>query len=203
MLLCDIGNTSYHFFDGVRAYKKPVNSFVPEDVTEDVHYICVNVALEQRLQELPNWIDLEPKIERTNYYETMGIDRIMACEAVLDGVIVDAGSAVTVDVMRNGCYEGGFIYPGKEAFMRSFASISPALAYDFDTSLKVDSLPKSTSHALSYGFLAPLLKEITSYDLDIILTGGDAHLLKEFLPEAKEDALLLFKGMQKVLGGAA
>ncbi|PCI92632.1 hypothetical protein COB11_06900, partial [Candidatus Aerophobetes bacterium] len=42
------------------------------------------------------------KIDKTAYYETMGIDRIIICESIQDGVIIDAGSAVTVDIVNNG-----------------------------------------------------------------------------------------------------
>ncbi len=200
MLLCDIGNTSYHFYDLQNDYKKDVACFDPSSVKEDVYYICVHPTLKKRLRSLSNWHDLEERIDRTNYYDTMGVDRIVACEAVQNGVIVDAGSAVTVDVVRDGIFAGGFIYPGIRAFQGAYASISKNLDLElrFDTDLR--KLPKSTHDALAYGFLSPLLKEIDSYDMDIFITGGDAKIIQKYLPHAKRDDLLLFRGMLLLVG---
>ena len=200
MLLCDIGNTSFHFYDLQNEFKKSVKSFDPASITEDVYYICVHSQIKKKLENLPNWHNLEQRVDRSRYYDTMGIDRIMACEAVQDGVVVDAGSAITVDVVQEGLFQGGFIYPGVKAFERAYASISEALSFQIQTDIDLTNLPKNTLDALSYGFLSGLVKEITSYKLDIILTGGDAALLQRHIPEAKREQLLLFQGMLSVLG---
>ena len=200
MLLCDIGNTSFHFYDLQHDSKKSVNNFDPASITEDVHYICVHPRIKKELKQLPNWHDLEKRIDRSRYYETMGIDRIMACEAVKSGVIVDAGSAITVDIMQDGLFQGGFIYPGIKAFEGAYASISDALAYELRSDIDLTHLPKNTPDALSYGFLSGLVKEIESHGLDIILTGGDALLLQRHISKAKVEPLLLFKGMLSILG---
>lgn len=200
MLLCDIGNTSYHFYDLQNDYKESVESFDPTSIKEDVYYICVHPAIKKELEKLPNWNDLEKRVDRSHYYDTMGIDRIMACEAVENGVIVDAGSAITVDVMKEGAFQGGFIYPGIKAFQKAYASISNVLAYELDTDIDLSHLPKNTSDALAYGFLSGLIKEISSHKLDIILTGGDALSMQKQLPKAKVDHLLVFRGMLKNMG---
>jgi type III pantothenate kinase len=199
MLLCDIGNTSLHFYNGVHHYKKPVENFDPLSIQEDVYYISVNHQINHKLKNLSNWHNLEPYIDRSNYYDTMGIDRIFACMAVKNGVIVDAGSAITVDIVKYDTFQGGFIYPGKTAFEECLCNISPALHTQLTAEIPLNTFPKSTSHALSYGFLAPLQKEILSYDLEVILTGGDAQFFARLFHNAIIDELLLFKGMQKVL----
>ncbi len=200
MLLCDIGNTTYHFYDLEKDFKKDVDSFDPASIKEEVYYICVHPTIKQKLRNLPNWYDLEEKIDRSDYYDTMGIDRIMACNALYSGVAVDAGSAITVDVVKDGVFEGGFIYPGARAFFGAYGSISNVLRHDLNLHVDLKSLPKNTKDALSYGFFAPLIKEITSYNLDIILTGGDAEILKRYLPHAKIDRYLVFNGMLLTLG---
>ncbi len=200
MLLCDIGNTSYHFYDLHNDYKESVEHFDPSSVDEDVHYICVHPMIKKELEKLPNWHDLEEKVDRSRYYDTMGIDRIMACEATENGVIVDAGSAITVDVVKDGVFQGGFIYPGLKAFERAYSSISDALTYELDADIDLSHLPKNTPDALAYGFLSGLIREITSHDLGIILTGGDAALFQRHLREAKVDRLLVFRGMLQSLG---
>ncbi len=200
MLLCDVGNTTYHFYDLNKEWRENVATFDPSAIEEEVFFISVNTSLKQQLSQLRNWNDLEEKIDRMNYYETMGIDRIVACEAVNEGVIVDAGSAITVDIVRDGRFQGGFIYPGMYAFAQTYQKISPALAYPIDGDIDLSILPKNSKDALNYGFLSGLVKEILSHKLDIILTGGDADVLKKHLPNAHKEPLLIFNGMLNVLG---
>ena len=199
MILCDIGNTSYHFLDGERDYKESVADFDPSIVTKRVYYISVNSSVKERLQELKNWIDLEQFIDRSRYYSSMGIDRVVALEGIENAVVVDAGSAITIDVVRDGIFEGGFIYPGVQAMSKSYSSISPALEYPFNFDLDLKKLPKNSQDAISYGFLKLLYSEVSAYNLPIILTGGDALAFKKLFTEAKVDKLLLFESMKKLI----
>ncbi len=102
MTLCDIGNTSYHFLKGDLEYKKEVASFDPASIDEDVYYISVNAVVDTKLSDLSHWHDLRSSIHWSDYYETMGVDRIMACEAIKEGLVIDAGSAITVDLVTEG-----------------------------------------------------------------------------------------------------
>jgi len=199
MLLCDIGNTSYHFLDGELSFKKSVASFNPLKMKEKIYYISVNKKVNSELAGLSNWIDLSKYIDMSHYYDTMGIDRIVACEMVKNGVIIDAGSAITVDVVKNGHFEGGFIYPGVVAMQKSYENISPALAYSFNFDLALDIMPKNSQDAISYGYLKTLYSEVMSHKMPIILTGGDAKLFKKIFKDAKVDEELIFKGMKKII----
>jgi type III pantothenate kinase len=199
MLLCDIGNTSYHFLDGDESFKKSVNSFNPALIEEKVYYISVNAKVSKQLDYLENWINLEQFINRQKYYETMGIDRIVALESVENAVIIDAGSAVTVDVIRQGVFKGGFILPGITAMQKTYANISDAIAYSFNFDLELDIMPKNSQDAISYGYLGVLYREVMSYGLDVILTGGDAKKFKKLFKEAKVEERLLFNAMKKIM----
>ena len=199
MLLCDIGNTSYHFLDGELSFKKSVASFNPLKMKEKIYYISVNKKVNSELAGLSNWIDLSKYIDMSHYYDTMGIDRIVACEMVKNGVIIDAGSAITVDVVKNGRFEGGFIYPGVVAMQKSYENISSALAYSFNFDLALDIMPKNSQDAISYGYLKTLYSEVVSYKMPIILTGGEAKLFKKIFKNAKVDEELIFKGMKKII----
>ncbi|QSZ42051.1 type III pantothenate kinase [Sulfurimonas aquatica] len=199
MLLCDIGNTSYHFLDDFKSYKESVNSFDPSTVDEKVYYISVNAKVKTILDGLTNWIDLSEFIDMKNYYETMGIDRIFAVEALSDAVIVDAGSAITVDVVKEGVFRGGFIYPGVNAMEKTYANISPALSYSFNFECELDIMPKNSQDAISYGFLKTLYSEVISHDMPIVLTGGDSQELKKIFKDAKIDEELIFRGMKKIM----
>lgn len=199
MLLCDVGNTSYHFFDGNTQYKEDVKTFDPSSLEEKVYYICVNKALHVKLASLSNWIDLSAFMDKKKYYATMGIDRIFAVEAIDEGIIIDAGSAVTVDVVKNDEFIGGFIYPGIKAMQKTYENISPALAYSFNFDLDLDIMPKNSQDAISYGYLKTLYCEVMSHKLPIILTGGDALEFKKIFKDAKIDTRLIFHSMKKII----
>ena len=199
MLLCDIGNTSYHFLDGDEDFKKSVQTFNPLEIKERVCYISVNEKVHKQLRGLENWIDLAAFVNTQPYYDTMGIDRIFACEAIHHGIVIDAGSAITVDVMRNGVFEGGFIYPGLHAMMHTYATISPALNYSCNFEVNLDKMPKNSQDAISYGYLKSLYSEVISHNLPIFLTGGDAKEFSRLFQHASVDEMLLFHSMKKII----
>ena len=199
MILCDIGNTSYHFLDGQRDFKESVNSFNPTRITKEVYYISVNSAVNEQLRHLENWINLASFIDMDKYYATMGIDRVVASMSVEDGIVIDAGSAITVDVVKDRVFMGGFIYPGVRAMSACYKNISPALDYSFNFSLDLETLPKNSQDAISYGFLKTLHREVVSHNLPIILTGGDATFFKEIFPQANINQKLIFDGMKKII----
>jgi type III pantothenate kinase len=198
-LLCDVGNTSYHFFDGRESYKRDVRTFDPATVREEVAYISVNPEAEEKLAGLENWRNLSPSVAWEKYYETMGIDRVMACEAIEEGVVLDAGSAITVDIVKAGRFQGGFIYPGIRAMRGAYASISARLDYSINFEADLDRMPKNSRDAISYGFLRTLKSEVERHGGPLYLTGGDARSFATVFPDAVIDELLIFKGMKKML----
>jgi len=199
MLLCDVGNTSFHFQDGSNDYKESTSTFNPKTITKKVYYICVNPDVKKLLADLDNWIDISSFIDMNNYYETMGIDRIVACEGIQNGVIIDAGSAITVDVVKNGVFSGGFIYPGTKAMSETYTKISSALDYEFNYNLDLDIMPKNSQDAISYGYLKLLYIEVMSHNMEVIITGGDAKKLQHIFHDAKIDNELLFNSMKKII----
>ena len=199
MLLCDIGNTSYHFLDGTQSFKKDVQTFDPSTLKEKIYFISVNIEVKEKLEKLSNWIDLSTFIEKEKYYETMGIDRIFAVEATSNAVIIDAGSAITVDVVKDGQFMGGFIYPGVKAMKKTYENISSALGYEFNFDLDFTTLAKNSQDAISYGFLKTLYSEVISHNAEIVLTGGDALVLKKVFVNARINEELLFDGMKKII----
>jgi len=129
----------------------------------------------------------------------MGIDRIVACEAIQNGVIIDAGSAITVDVVNDGVFEGGFIYPGVSAMEMTYKNISSALDYSFNYEVDLENLPRNSQDSISYGFLKTLYSEVMSYEKHIYLTGGDAIKLLSVFKNAQHNNYLIFDGMKKII----
>jgi type III pantothenate kinase len=199
MLLCDIGNSSYHFFNEKDDYREDVKTFNPLTCKENVYYINVNAKLTPVLEKLENWINLALHVDRKKYYDTMGIDRIVACEAVENALIIDAGSAITVDIVKDGIFQGGYITPGTKIMRETYKRVSTRLDYSFNFDIDLDKMPKNSQDAITYGFLALLRAEVIRHNMPIIITGGDSKELHKIFPEAKVDKLLLFHGMQKII----
>jgi type III pantothenate kinase len=199
MILCDIGNTSVDIFRYEKCFKLSVDDFDPGSIEDELYFISVNNSFNERIKNYPNWHDLREFIDWNKYYPTMGIDRIMVCEAVEDGVIVDAGSAITVDAMDEGIHRGGFISLGLCASQEAYARLSPALDVSFNFEVDLAKMAKNTPDALTVGFLAPLIAKIESFGKPIYLTGGDARLLSRFFSEVIVDEELIFKGMKKLI----
>jgi type III pantothenate kinase len=199
MILCDIGNTSVDWeVNGVYS-KQSVRSFNPFSFSDKVFYVCVNEKLLPILTILENWIDVRTYVNWDKYYPTMGIDRVMVCEAIENGVIVDAGSAVTVDKMLNGNHEGGFIALGLQSAKEAYAKLSPALARSFNFEVDLTIMAKNTPDAVTIGYLAPLIEKIKSLGSPIIVTGGDSKVFSSFLDDAIVDNHLIFQGMKKLI----
>ncbi len=199
MLLCDIGNSTYHFFD-TKEHKSEKIAFE----NYDGHYdekLCYYISVNPKFSPPKLWKSLHSYIKLKGAYEGLGVDRKLAMTLFDDAVVVDAGSAITVDVCKAGCYEGGFIYPGFRFLGTCYKEISPRLDYLLNFELSLDTMPKSTQNAISYGTIAPLVREIErlSYDTKLIITGGDAEVLKGFLKNATYRPWLLFEAMQKII----
>ncbi len=198
MLLCDIGNSCAKLFDGQTLRRLSLEEL--EAWKENrVYYLNVNKKAAQILQNFDSWIDLEPFIELDSGYKGLGTDRKALCSFIEDGVIIDAGSAVTIDVMEKKRHKGGFIYPGLKALKKAYASISPTL--DKEPVWPKESLPLSTKEAIGYGMLSPLVCAINKLGekKDLFLTGGDAQVLASYLPQALYKPLLIFEAMEKII----
>ena len=201
MLLCEIGNTNIHFYKKGASWSKKATIKNLLDINEKFYYINVNEKLKSKLNELENATNLEPFIEIDTIYKGLGIDRVAACKAIDNGVIVDAGSAITVDIMAGGLHLGGYIMPGLFALQKSFADISPRLDMTINPNIALDIFPQNSLEAISYGAIKPIilmLKE-TQKDKRLYFTGGDGKFFAKFFDNAIYDGSLIFKGMMKVL----
>ncbi len=181
MILCDIGNTSVDFFRDGTSTKYRLEEFDPLSYNEKVYYISVNHAFMERIKTLPQWINIEPWIDRSAYYPTMGVDRIVVCEAIEEGVVMDAGSAVTVDIMKKGAYQGGYIALGIRSAQEAYARLSPALDIPFNFEVDLTIMAKNTPDAITLGYFSPLIHSMRALSSPLYLTGGDARLFARWM----------------------
>jgi type III pantothenate kinase len=201
MILCDIGNTSYDFLINNQHQKVFLDENLPA-LNQTIYFISVNEkATAKLLSWYPTAINLENYLTFKTSYEGMGVDRKVACLALENGVIVDAGSAITVDIMENGIHMGGFILPGFHKFHNIYAQISPKLDFDFALKQNLDKIPQNTQDAISYSILKAIIlpiKEI-AHNKQLLFTGGDGEFLSSFFSESIYKKDLIFENMKRII----
>jgi len=200
-LLADIGNTHFHIYDGERVEHLSYGEAIERYFDTPLCYISVKHALEIEITQIKKWKNISDNISIDGEYETMGVDRKALCLSHKEGVFVDAGSAITVDVVEDGVYAGGFILPGLQAYLQSYKGISPALDVELHEKISLDRLPSTTKEQISYGIIASIkaLIDIHSNDKKLYFTGGDGKFLSSFFDDALYDETLVFQGIMKAI----
>lgn len=146
--------------------------------------------------------------------ETLGLDRFFGCYGAVTQtqkavVVIDAGSACTIDYMAaDFLYRGGIIMPGltilEDALKEHIPSL-PMVERDIP-----DVWPgKSTKASLQWGITGAYIKAIEGMlekhrrefgDFELVLTGGYADLIARYLDrELKVRSSLVFDGMRDFL----
>src|SRR5262249_43303846 len=129
----------------------------------------------------------------------VGIDRLLNAVAVntrrgkdKPAVIVDAGSAITVDyVDRHGAFQGGVIFPGMGLMARSLDNFTALLPL-VEVPESIPAVPgKNTVDAIQAGLrgaaaggiqaVIDRLAEQGATDPEVFLAGGDGPLLRQAL----------------------
>lgn len=201
MILCDIGNTSYHFLLNGKDKKFLLNEEL-EYFNDTVYYISVNKEAEKRLKlYCKKLINLENLLDFKTSYKGLGIDRKFACLNVNNALVIDAGSAITVDIMENYKHIGGFILPGLKYIKEIYPKISPVLDCEINLKLNLDKIPLNTQDAISYAVIKSIITPIKelSKDKKVIITGGDAKILEMFLSNSICNEHLIFDNMKGLI----
>jgi type III pantothenate kinase len=127
--------------------------------------------------------------------ETLGVDRLAAVAGAISQfgksnmLIVDAGSAITYDLVSDGEFKGGSISPGMEMRFRAlhtFTGRLPLCTYSHNFRYPAT----NTVDAITAGVVMGLAFELNEYirivrkeygDLVTILTGGDSGMFTELI----------------------
>jgi len=158
----------------------------------------------------------------TNNYQALdqlGIDRWVAAigahtkSGSVDAVVVDAGTAVTIDwVSREGAFEGGVILPGlnlmHDSLVGRTAGVKSQLAKI--TSVVGRSTEECVNSGAFYGLLGAIervvnelmnAREHADGPYKVFVCGGDAQRLLAYLPDTFELAGdLIFEGLRELAG---
>lgn len=201
MILCDIGNTTFHFLINGKHEKYFIYESLPK-FNETIYFISVNENGTSKLKKnYTNCIDVEKFLRFETIYEGMGLDRKIACSGLNNAIIVDAGSAVTVDIMKEGVHKGGIILPGLVSLKNLYKQISTKLDYEINTKVNLDKIPLCTQDAISYSILKSIIlpiKEIANNE-EIIFTGGDGEFLSRYFKKCTYKKDLIFENMKGII----
>lgn len=148
---------------------------------------------------------------------TLGLDRYLSClgavaNAKSDVIVIDAGSAITIDYMSSDAeFKGGVIIPGKQVMLEAMIHSLPELP------LPEGGLPdqfpgKSTMDCIRWGvhgsFQSSIIhfldryQQMTPKRATIYVTGGDSGYVESLLKGSREvipDECLLFEGMREFI----
>ncbi|MDT0556275.1 type III pantothenate kinase [Patiriisocius hiemis] len=158
------------------------------------------------------------KIPFTNKYatpKTLGVDRIalVASAAVqfpkVNCLLIDAGSCITYDFLSSkNEYYGGAIAPGIGLRYKSLEAFTANLPL-LDKETPDGVIGDSTNNAIHSGVINGVIFEIEGFirsyrekydDLTVILTGGDAHFLRDSLKnDIFANSNFLLEGLHYIL----
>ena len=125
---------------------------------------------------------------------TLGADRIanlaaLACSTKLPALIIDCGTAVTIEVLDlNKVFRGGQIAPGRFLLRKSLADYTAQLPFLQVDDTKAETFGWNTCDAIRLGtdfgligavkeFIIQTKKELGVSDCQVFVTGGDADIL--------------------------
>ncbi len=168
-------------------------------------------------------LDHHTPIPIVNDYEsphTLGQDRLAAAVGAAalfpkkDVLIIDAGSAITYDVLSHeGHYLGGNIAPGIRVRLQSLHRLSKKLPLvDVDENAMLPLLGKNTNDAIAAGVVRGVAFEVKGYiralraeqdtvaDLQVVLTGGHApFILNHVKDDLHHEKNLVLIGLNVIL----
>jgi len=166
-------------------------------------------------RDFPMELDVDAK-------EQVGIDRLAAAMAAnvlrnpaRPAIVIDAGSAVTIDVVSSdGVFRGGHIFPGMQLSLSALAHGTDRLPLLSPVDRKVFHWGKNTRDAMQAGvFWAALgaIQEIVyrlqaelRQDCDIVVTGGDiVRLLPHLNFTVRHEPHLVLAGLAMANTGPA
>jgi len=201
MLLADIGNTHFHIFDGQSVEHLSYVNAIEKYRGKSLRYISVNRDIEKQIGSIEGWKNVSDLVHIPGEYDTMGVDRKALCLSHDNGIFIDAGSAITVDVVEEGMYKGGYILPGIAMLLESYGRISPALETALAADIDLTQLPLTTKEQISYGIIASIkaLIDRHSSGKTLYFTGGDGEFLSGFFDHVLYSETLVFEGMRYVL----
>lgn len=133
-----------------------------------------------------------------NYAKTLGEDRLIEAyycfkKHKIPTLLIDAGTFVTMDIVTESGFQGGYIIPGTKAYFETYGNGEQLKDVSLNLSF-THSLPQETAQAIteSYSAFAALANKLmTEHKIQkIVLTGGSTSLWEGFLKENNHSAVV-------------
>jgi len=174
-------------FIGKKAISRIIVSSVSHDPSALLAFLSDKAEVIHRLtwqSHYPFRIDYETP-------ETLGVDRLAAAAGAIlhhpgsDYLVIDAGSALTLDLLAGGAFSGGSISPGLSMRFRALHEFTGRLPL-LNVSKGFSFPAKSTKDAITGGVVMGLVFEINEYirtfeerykKLITVITGGDSEII--------------------------
>jgi type III pantothenate kinase len=201
LILCDIGNTTYDFLINKKHKKYLIKDDIPK-FDDEIYFTSVNKKATKKLKQInPQAKNIKKILNFQTEYVGLGIDRAIVCFEQDNCVIVDAGSAITVDIMEDKKHKGGFIIAGMRAFKKTYPKISKKLNIEFETNINLDKIPLQTKDAIQYAMMKSIILPIkeVSTNKKLIFTGGDGKYLSKFFENSTYKKDLIFENMKRII----
>ena len=185
--------------DELRLPFEPVKEVWISSVADKAVNDQVNDLMRERYDVVPQYarVDVNSSSILCAYEhpERLGVDRWLAllaardqCEGAL--IVVDVGSAVTIDLMMENQHCGGFIMPGYSMLQTTLLGQTARIKFEGlstsvsptggrDTASCVSAGADLMFEGLAQSILS--LKDRFDQSAQIVLTGGDAHRLESML----------------------
>lgn len=197
------------WLDGLGLESVVIFTSVRSEITELINSYSEKISLFSITNELLVHFEFDYKTPKT-----LGMDRFLACLGAnsLTGkstIVVDAGTAVTVDLMTaDRIYRGGVIMPGLRSFHSAMEENLPQLP-SLDHTLPKSFPGLSTNECLQWGVNGAYVSAVESFinrflefpgTHEIFISGGDAKFLQEHLADSfslKVRKWLVFDGMME------
>ncbi len=144
---------------------------------------------------------------------TLGVDRLAAAVAAVelygdDCLIVDFGTAITIDLVEGGRFRGGNISPGVRTRFRALHDYTSRLP-ECEATEEILRVGTTTREAIEQGVMQGITNEIEGYisaflsdnvKLSIIFTGGDAfYFVKRIKNAIFAKCDLVVRGLNTIL----
>lgn len=187
---------------------------IVSSVGESASVYLESLKTSYQVLELTNKLPV-PFVNAYKTPETLGVDRVALVSGALKSfsdtavLVIDAGTCVTYEfVDAEQTYFGGAISPGlrmRYKAMHTFTENLPLLESSSDIKLTGGTTSESMHSGASLGLIFEIEAYISQYkeqnpDLKVILTGGDAEFLRDYIKsDIFVNSNLLLEGLLHIL----
>lgn len=206
----DIDSLSQHYLNGACRFEKAIVASVKEIPERFLNTL-------RRVSDFCHLLTHESKLPFKVEYktpDTLGSDRLAAIAGAYNKygqesvLVIDAGTAITFDLLENGIYMGGSISPGIRIRFQALNSFTGRLPL-VERSEYINYPSLTTKEAINSGVINGVLFEINEYirrfekshpEGIAVITGGDAGFLdNKTEKKIRNEPRLVTEGLNYIL----